>query len=113
MLSVIIPTIWKSPYVLDLLNYLENTDIVGEVILIDNDISKTKDLSHLRKLKHIQNTQNNFVNPSWNQGVSASSFDNLCIMNDDLIVPRKVFELCDTFISFKCFRYNVCALSPS
>ena len=50
MLSVIIPTIWKSPYVLDLLNYLENTDIVGEVILIDNDISKTKDLSHLRKL---------------------------------------------------------------
>lgn len=109
MLSVVIPTIWKSPYVMDLLNFLEHTETVGEVILVDNDITKTKDLSHLTKVKHIQNPQNNFVNPSWNQGVKITTFDNLCIMNDDLIVPRKVFELCDTFLSPDI---NMIGLSP-
>jgi hypothetical protein len=110
MLSVIIPTIWKSPYVLDLLNYLENTDTIKEVILIDNDISKTGDLSNLKKIKYIQNKQNNYVNPSWNQGVSVATCDNLCVMNDDLIVPKKVFELCDSFLTPDI---NMIGLSPS
>jgi hypothetical protein len=109
MLSVIIPTIWRSPYVLDLLNYLNETSIVGEIILIDNDITKSKDTSHIRKLKVIRNSKNNFVNPSWNQGVAVSSYDNLCIANDDLILPRKVLELADSFISPDI---NMVGLSP-
>ena len=36
MLSVIIPTMWRSPYVLDLLEHLEGIECVGEVVLIDN-----------------------------------------------------------------------------
>lgn len=109
MLSVIVPTLWRSPYVLDLLNYLEETDIVGEIILIDNNTDMSKDTSHIKKLKTIRNSKNNYVNPSWNQGVSISTYDNLCIANDDLIIPRKVLEMADSFISPDI---NMIGLSP-
>jgi len=80
--SVIIPTIWKSPYTETLLERFCYSDYVGEVILIDNAPSKTIDLP---KLVHIKEKENTFVNPAWNKGVSISKYDYITISNDDIL----------------------------
>jgi hypothetical protein len=101
MLSVIVPTMWRSPYVLDLLRQLNTIDCVGEIILIDNDTSKSIDISYLKKVIHILNLTNNYVSPSWNQGYELSSYPNLCFLNDDIIIPENVFSLVDSFVGPK------------
>lgn len=98
MISVIIPTMWRSPYVVDLLTKLDGIDCVGEVILIDNQPSMSKDVSGLEKLVHIKNETNNYVSPSWNQGYNLSQYENLCFLNDDIIIPDNVFTLVDSFL---------------
>jgi len=99
MLSVIIPTLWRSPYVVDLLTYLEGIDCIDEVILIDNNPASAKDLSQLTKVKVIKNETNNYVSPSWNQGYIASKNEHICLLNDDIIIPENVFSLVDGFLS--------------
>lgn len=98
MISVIIPTMWRSPFVMELLDQLESIDSVGEVILIDNEITEAPDLSRFRKVFHIKNKQNNYVSPSWNQGYLNADFENLCFLNDDIIIPANVFDLVDSFL---------------
>jgi len=98
MLSVIIPTMWRSPYVLDLLEHLEVIDCVGEVVLIDNKHSDAPDLSVFTKVLHKRNSSNNYVSPSWNQGYTLSMYDNLCFLNDDVIIPSNVFSLVNSFM---------------
>lgn len=99
MISVIIPTIWKSPYALELIDHLNEIDVVGDIIVIDNDISKDIDLSQFEKVNHIKNDTNNLVNQSWNQGVKVAKYDKLCITNDDVILHEDIFNLMDSFIS--------------
>ena len=80
--SVIIPTIWKSDYTIELLERYSKSDYVGEIILIDN--APTKDIV-MDKLIHIKEETNTYVNPAWNKGVKLSSYDNITISNDDII----------------------------
>jgi hypothetical protein len=80
--SVIIPTIWKSEYTIELLERYSKSDYVGEIILIDN--APTKDIV-MDKLIHIKEETNTYVNPAWNKGVKLSSYDNITISNDDII----------------------------
>lgn len=101
MISVIIPTMWRSPFVMDLLEQLENIKSVGEVILIDNEVTKTPDLTRFTKLVYCGNEQNNYVSPSWNQGFNISQYENLCFLNDDIIIPNNVFDLVDGFLGPK------------
>lgn len=99
MISVIIPTMWRSPHVIDLLTQLDKVDSVGEVILIDNQSSVAQDTSFLKKVVHIKNETNNYVSPSWNQGYNLSQYEHLCFLNDDIIIPDNVFALVDGFLS--------------
>jgi hypothetical protein len=80
--SVIIPTIWKSEYTIELLERYSKSDYVGEIILIDN--AATKDIV-MDKLVHIKETENTYVNPAWNKGVRLSKYDNITITNDDIL----------------------------
>jgi hypothetical protein len=80
--SVIIPTIWKSEYTMELLQRYSNCDYVGQIILIDN--APTKDIS-INKLIHIKEEENTYVNPAWNKGVSLSFYNHLTISNDDIL----------------------------
>ena len=80
--SVIIPTIWKSEYTMELLERYSKSDYVGEIILIDN--APTKDIV-IDKLIHIKEETNTYVNPAWNKGVKLSNYDNITISNDDII----------------------------
>lgn len=98
MISVVIPTMWRSPFVEPLLSQLDGIASVGEIILIDNDPARTPNLDGIKKLIHLQNASNNYVSPSWNQGFLASSHENLCFLNDDIIIPENVFDLVDSFL---------------
>lgn len=84
--SVIIPTIWKGPFVIDLLNRYYRSDWVKEVILIDNDVpNRPINLPFNEKLKLIEPPTNIYVNPAWNLGVSVSESEYITISNDDIL----------------------------
>ena len=80
--SIIIPTIWKSEYTMELLERYSKSDYVGEIILIDN--APTKDIV-MDKLVHIKEETNTYVNPAWNKGVKLATYNNITISNDDII----------------------------
>jgi len=84
--SVIIPTMWCSDLIFKLLDILNDNDMVGEIILIDNDKSKRPpQITSTSKLRIIEQEQNIYVNPAWNLGVELSNYPNICISNDDLV----------------------------
>ena len=83
--SVIIPTIWKSEYTLELLQRYLDCEWVGEVILIDNNKAETPQISSHKKLKVVTPTNNIYVNPAWNMGVELSSNKIITISNDDIL----------------------------
>ena len=90
MISVIIPTMWRAPHTLRLLQQFNDHPSVGEIILIDNDTSKTKqEIFSNSKLVYLPQKENQFVNPSWNLGVKTAKYDRLCICNDDCLVNLK------------------------
>jgi len=90
--SVIIPTMWKSDYLFTMLDVYEINEHVSEVILIDNDISKTPDLSKYTKVKRHTKGTNLFVNPSWNWGVELVMSEYIAIINDDIVIEEKNFN---------------------
>lgn len=90
--SVIIPTIWKSKYTIELLNRYSNSDYISEIILIDNSPKNAPDLSGIKKLNRIQEKENTFVNPAWNKGVELAKLDYIIISNDDILFD--VDEFC-------------------
>ena len=101
MLSVIIPTMWKYPPFLKFLNNLTQIDVVSEIILIDNehDACPTDLLPKSSKIKHYWWDSNIFVNPAWNFGVERSTNENICILNDDVIVDLKLFYDINNFMN--------------
>jgi hypothetical protein len=92
LFTVVVPTMWKYEPFVDFLNELLNNSNVGEVILIDNDPTRTPVLRASSKLRYITFGSNIFVNPSWNYGVENASYDYVCILNDDLTFDLSVFN---------------------
>ena len=93
--SVIIPTMWRCLDVFGtaLQSYIDHP-LVGEVIIINNDIAKTPAWSILgnEKVKCLSQTQNIFVNPAWNLGANTSQYDLICFANDDIRFDTALFE---------------------
>ena len=83
--SVIIPTMWKSEFTLDLLERYLKSDYVGEVILINNNNAETPQISKNDKLRIITPKENIYVNPAWNLGVELSHYNNITLSNDDIL----------------------------
>jgi hypothetical protein len=91
--SVVIPTLWKSQKIWYLLDEFEKHPLIGEVILIDNDYSiGTRLTKKYEKIVPISSKRNLYVNPAWNIGVANSIYDNICILNDDLIFDFSIFD---------------------
>lgn len=95
MFSVIIATIW-SPVIskIDLLiSKISDSGLVGEIILINNAPEKYSGrYSQNSKVKEITFGENIYVNPAWNRGVDLAKFENICILNDDILFDSKIFE---------------------
>lgn len=82
--TVVIPTIWKSEFLYEMLPKYSQSEYVGEIILIDNASELNKKLD-FPKLVHIKEKENTFVNPAWNKGTYLSKYENITIANDDLL----------------------------
>ena len=101
---------WKYPPYLDFLKYIVKLDVIKEIIIINNDSSKTpKDpiLAH-PKVRMLSFGKNIFINPAWNIGVSASESDIVCILNDDIHFDLRLFYKVDEF-----FKHDMGAIGLS
>lgn len=93
MFSVILPTIWKSERIFNLLDKLNKYPLIDEVILIDNSNQFIEKYNKpLEKIKVITPETNLYVNPSWNLGVKEAKNDLICFLNDDIDFNFSVFD---------------------
>jgi hypothetical protein len=101
--SIIIPTLWKSERIFQLLVELNKTDKVGEILLIDNaglyaEFELDEYYKHFKiqnKIKLIQPGENIYVNPAWNLGVKEAKYENIAILGDDINFDMKLFDIMD------------------
>lgn len=91
--SIVIPTMWRYTPFCDFVQSLVDMEIIGEVIIINNDMELTPDHTVLKHHKvQLCNQQANIgVNPAWNLGVIGSKYTNICLMNDDVVFDLAVF----------------------
>jgi hypothetical protein len=93
MVSVIVPTMWKSSMFLKTVEQIKSMP-EWELIIIDNDVLNRPEwdfTSH--NIKLLPQSENIGVNPAWNLGVHESQFDWLLILNDDIAVNLKTIEI--------------------
>ena len=96
MFTVIIPTMWKYPPFFDFLQDIVDVPLVGQVIIIDNDIDARPIAVHKvlenSKVDVICFDKNVYVNPAWNAGVKIAKYDRICLYGDDLIFDLRLFR---------------------
>ena len=92
-ISVVIPTLWKSRRIHNLLRNLIDCDKVNEIILIDNN-KKFFDYYEILsdKICLIRPSENLYVNPSWNLGVEKARNKVIAIANDDIDFNTDIFN---------------------
>ncbi len=98
MLSVVIPTLLMGPkdifqHTLDVLN---SSEVVSEIIIIDNTDSKSfRSFYHpTEKFIIIEPGKNIFVNKAWNIGLQQSTSQLFLILNDDILIHPDVLGTC-------------------
>lgn len=100
MYSVVIPTLWRSENFQTSLNNVLDHPLVGEIIVINNNKTDTPqwfiDL-HNTKIVHVEAEENIYVNQAWNHGVQISKYNQICLMNDDIVFPNHIFD----FLQYK------------
>jgi hypothetical protein len=108
--SIVIPTMWFSNKIECLIEELIKSELVEEIIIIDNNTlsnNKTKIVSE--KLKILPQEENIFVNPAWNLGVRISKNENIIISNDDLCISninKVLLEILNTNFDFIGLDYQ-------
>jgi len=90
--SVIIPTLWRSDRISKLINDLDATSRINEIILIDNAPEQAPKTISSPKLKIISKGENIFVNPAWNWGIQEAVNEYVVLCNDDIAFDMKIFE---------------------
>jgi len=108
MYSVIVPTMWKTKDLfLGFLNDLVKEEMVGEVIIIDNapELNVDDPVLDDPKVFIFEFGQNVFVYPALNFGIRQSNFDNICLLNDDLVFDTKAFAKIASYLSIEGTGY--------
>lgn len=113
--SIVIPTMWRYTPFVNFLKELVDFHLVDEIILIDNDSSRTPTtddiLSH-EKIKYYNFGKNIFVNPAWNFGVSVSKNKHICILNDDVDFDLRLFSRVNKFLNNESGVLGLCPGRP-
>jgi hypothetical protein len=91
--SIIIPTLWKSNRIHNLLRDLIDCEFVDEIILIDNAGKYFEYYEALDKVKLIQVEENIYVNPAWNLGIKLAKNNLIALINDDINFNPNIFEV--------------------
>jgi len=107
--SVIVPTMWRiNDQFLPFVEQLCQHPAVGEIIIVNNDNTRTPaGLTH-PKIKMFDFDKNIYVNPAWNFGVEVSQFDRLCIVNDDVEFDLAIFERLQYMLSESVGLFGLC-----
>lgn len=85
MVSIIIPTLWKSDYIYDTIRDFSHCGLEGmELIIIDNANSNYN--FQADNMTIVKQQENIFVNPAWNLGVEMAKNDIICLLNDDISI---------------------------
>ena len=98
MISVIMPTMWQGREGIETIRALNEIKSVGEIIVIDN----TPDEIHLddfKKVVHIREGKNTYVNPAWNKGYRLAKFDKLLFVNDDVETDWSFVDKLEEYIT--------------
>lgn len=108
MFTVVIPTMWKSESIEDLLISISDIDNISEIILINNDKENTPNFKILKhkKIIHITPYKNIITNRSLNLGVLLSKNNNICLLNDDILFDTNLFNFMENHKD-----KNLCGLS--
>lgn len=91
MLSVVIPTLYRSESIYRTILELSREDSVGEIILVDNTPNDRP--FRLDRLVHVLEGRNTYVNPAWNKGVSMARHDKVCLLNDDIFFDWSLLSM--------------------
>lgn len=93
--SVVIPTLFRSPRLKDLLSHLTECESVDEIIIIDNARKYDSYFQKLPKVRVLTPHFNIYVNPAWNYGVQYSKNNCIALVNDDITFDTRIFERFD------------------
>lgn len=85
--SLVIPTMWKSSFLLEMLPVYQASPWISEIIIIDNDPEQNPGINfqEYEKVKILTRGYNIFVNPAWNWGASIAK-STVVLVNDDILV---------------------------
>lgn len=84
--SLVIPTMWKSHLLMEMLPLYQKSPWISEVIIIDNSPDNIPEFDWVYpKIRAISMQENIFVNPAWNLGASLAK-DTLVLVNDDILI---------------------------
>ena len=81
--SVIIPTMWASDKIKEMVKVYDKCDYISEVLIINNKPEDSLKLKS-KKIREIYKGENIYVNPAWNLGVREAKEENIIIANDDV-----------------------------
>ena len=98
MYSVVALTMWKCERFKETLAELDKHPLVGEIILIDNSEMDVDSLK-LKKLNHIKEEKNTYINPAWNKGVSLAKYNKLLVLNDDLWFDWNILSTLESYVN--------------
>lgn len=90
------PTMWrpKEKHYQRMLPLFNDHPLVGEIIIIDNDITKADpDIINLSKVVYLPQEKNIYTHPSWNLGVKHAKHDKILLHNDDCLANIKSLEM--------------------
>lgn len=86
MLSIIVPTMWRSEYLRSTMRLVEKMPDT-ELIIIDNDTQRRPEWAiESANIKYLKQVENIGVNPAWNLGVKEAKYGWILLMNDDIVV---------------------------
>jgi hypothetical protein len=91
---------WKFKPFIQFVKDMVEVPSIGEIIIFDNDPENGPSdsiFSH-SKVNCISFGKNIYVNPAWNAGTRIAKYENICLLNDDVIVDLKLFDRMDKFL---------------
>lgn len=96
MITVVIPTMWRTSELKDIIRVCTAADSIVKIQIINNDQSAGKlfdwTLLNHPKIQIYTPPKNIYITAAWNYGVQHSQTDIVCLLNDDIVLDSKVFD---------------------
>jgi hypothetical protein len=93
MITFIIPTIYKSPFLIQLLRSLDVHPLVSEILLIE-DCPSTGILNncYFNKLNVVSFQERKYCNGGWNLGINLTKTHYYALCSDDILFPTTIID---------------------